>query len=140
MVATASASYRIEKPRNPENWRKIGQKKKILFLPIFLQFSVFWVFLFCSWPTRSQEEGRSGGFSPRQNGSLAAQCDNPPLSRNTFSRKYRRGGIAPIFRDRKGAPKNLCDKDFAELSGELSGAICLKPLFLFGSALDLFRK
>ena len=27
----------------------------------------------------------------------------------------------------KGTPKNLCEKDFAELSGELSGGICLKP-------------
>ena len=35
-----------------------------------------------------------------------------------------------IFRDGKGAPKNLCDKNFAELSGELSGAICLKTLIL----------
>ena len=29
------------------------------------------------------------------------------------------------FRDRKDTQKNLCDKDFAELSGDLSGAICL---------------
>ena len=35
---------------------------------------------------------------------------------------------------------NLCDKDFAKLSGELSGAICLKILVLLGSALELFRK
>ena len=41
---------------------------------------------------------------------------------------------------RKGTPKNLCGKDFAELSGELSGAICLKTLVLLGSALELFRK
>ena len=26
----------------------------------------------------------------------------------------------------EGTPKSLCDKDFAKLSGELSGAICLK--------------
>ena len=32
------------------------------------------------------------------------------------------------FWDRKGTPKNLCDKDFAELSGEHFGAICLKTL------------
>ena len=38
-----------------------------------------------------------------------------------------------IFRDRKGTPKNFCDKDFAELSGELSGAICLKTLVLMGN-------
>ena len=36
---------------------------------------------------------------------------------------------AKAFRDRKGTPKNFWDKDFAELSGELSGVICLKPLF-----------
>ena len=44
------------------------------------------------------------------------------------------------FRDRKGTPKNLCDKDFAELSGELSDAICLKTPVLLGSALELFRR
>ena len=37
------------------------------------------------------------------------------------------------FRDRKGTPKNFSDKDFAELSGELSGAICLKTLVLVGN-------
>ena len=34
-----------------------------------------------------------------------------------------------LIRDRKGTPKNFCDKDFAELSGELSGANCLKTPF-----------
>ena len=35
----------------------------------------------------------------------------------------------------------MCDKDFAELSGELFGVICLKTLiFYWGSALELFRK
>ena len=39
------------------------------------------------------------------------------------------------FRHRKGTPKNLCNKEFlAELSGELSGAICLKTLVLLASA------
>ena len=42
-------------------------------------------------------------------------------------------------RDRKGTPKNLCDKDFAELSGDISGAISLKTLVLLGSGLELFR-
>ena len=37
------------------------------------------------------------------------------------------------IRDRKGTPKNLYDKDFAELSGEFSGAICLKTLALLGN-------
>ena len=53
-------------------------------------------------------------------------------SQHALSQRY--------FRDRKGTPKNFCDKDFAELSGELSGAICLKALHLLGSALELFRK
>ena len=37
-----------------------------------------------------------------------------------------------VIGDRKGATKKLCDKDFAERSGELSGAICLKTLLLSG--------
>ena len=41
--------------------------------------------------------------------------------------------INPLLRDRKGTPKNFCDKDFAELSGELSGVICLKTLVLMGN-------
>ena len=36
-------------------------------------------------------------------------------------------------RDRKGTLKNFCDKDFAEPSGELSGAMCLKALVLMGN-------
>ena len=49
------------------------------------------------------------------------------------------------FGNRKGTPKNFCGKDFAGLSGELSGAIYLKPLFYWvmatgSSPLELFRK
>ena len=33
--------------------------------------------------------------------------------------------------DRKGTTKKLCDKDFAERSGELSGAICLIKTLVF---------
>ena len=33
----------------------------------------------------------------------------------------------------KGTTRKLCDKDFAERSGELSGAICLKTLVLLGN-------
>ena len=47
------------------------------------------------------------------------------------------GGL--INRDRKST-QNLCDKDSAELSGELSGAICLKTRVLLVSALELFRE
>ena len=49
----------------------------------------------------------------------------------------------PFFMGQKRYPKNLCDKDFAEHSGELSGATCLKPLFywrLTANPLELFRK
>ena len=41
------------------------------------------------------------------------------------------------MRDTKGTTKRSCDKDFAELSGELSGSICLKTLVLMGNALKL---
>ena len=37
------------------------------------------------------------------------------------------------FGDRQSTTKKLCDKDFAERSGELSGAICLKALVLLGN-------
>ena len=62
-IATALASYRVEKPRNPENRRKNRQKMGILyFSPIFPLFFAYFssyflelgVFLFCSWPTQSQ--------------------------------------------------------------------------------------
>ena len=44
--------------------------------------------------------------------------------------------LVTFFRDRKGTPKSFCDKDFAELSGDLSGAICLKALGLLATALE----
>ena len=40
-----------------------------------------------------------------------------------------------LVADRKGTTKKLCDKDFAERSGEFSGAICLKTLVLLGNDL-----
>ena len=40
----------------------------------------------------------------------------------------------------KRTPKNICNKDFAKLSGELSGAICLRTLVLLGSALLSVQK
>ena len=46
-----------------------------------------------------------------------------PQSRYTASR---------TVKDRKGTAKKLCDKDFAERLGELSGAICLKTSVLLG--------
>ena len=38
-----------------------------------------------------------------------------------------------FFGDRKGTTKKLRDEDFAERSGELFGAICLKTLVLLGN-------
>ena len=45
-----------------------------------------------------------------------------------------------LIRDRRVTTKKLCDKDFAKLSGKLSGAICLKTLVLLGNGLELFRQ
>ena len=65
------------------------------------------------------------------------------MSRDIFRDKFRECKVR-ISREflgtEEGTPKNLCDKDVAELSGELSGAIYLKALVLFGSTLALFRK
>ena len=44
--------------------------------------------------------------------------------------------------DREGTTKKLCDRDFAECSGELSGAICLRTLVYWvmtSKLLELFR-
>ena len=43
------------------------------------------------------------------------------------------GNAGVLFGDRKGTTKQLCGKDFAERSGELSGAICFKTLVLLGN-------
>ena len=55
----------------------------------------------------------------------------PEVSKSNKDDRY---GIREMIRDRKGTPKNLCDKVFAELSGELSRVICLKTLVLLGRA------
>ena len=49
------------------------------------------------------------------------------------------GNIQGQTRYPKELVKNLCDKDFVEFSGELSGAICLIARVLLGSALNFFR-
>ena len=47
--------------------------------------------------------------------------------------EFRRKPMEPYFSgDRKGTTKKLCDKDFAERSGELCGVICLKTPVLLG--------
>ena len=57
----------------------------------------------------------------------SGQCTLPPLS-------WLCSGTE------KGTPKNFCDKDFAEFSGEFSGATGLKTFVLLGSAFELFIK
>ena len=41
-------------------------------------------------------------------------------------------GLRVHFRSEKGLTKSVCDIDFAKLSGELSGAICLEILVFLG--------
>ena len=48
------------------------------------------------------------------------------LSFTIAESKLGREKVLLLLRDRKGTQKNLCDKDFAALSDELSAAICLK--------------
>ena len=45
-----------------------------------------------------------------------------------------------LLETEKDHEKKVGDKDFTELSGELSGAICLKAIVLLGNALELFRR
>ena len=48
----------------------------------------------------------------------------------TFEPLLRGHFAQDLVGDRKGTAKRLCDKDFAERSGELSGVICLNnPCF-----------
>ena len=54
-------------------------------------------------------------------------CKEPSQCRHLKQKKD------PLFGDRKGTTKKLCDKDFAERSGELSGAMGLKTLVLQGN-------
>ena len=55
------------------------------------------------------------------------------MARFEIATKITSESVEEQFRDRKCTPKNFCDNDFAELSGELSGAICLKTLVLMGN-------
>ena len=60
--------------------------------------------------------------------------ENLPFHPQNRSHWLANSFATPTFGDRKGTTKKLCDKDFAERSGELSGAICLKTLVLLGNA------
>ena len=55
------------------------------------------------------------------------------FNRSHVEERWVRTASGPFFGDRKGTTKKLCDKDFAERSGELSGAICLKTIVLLGN-------
>ena len=56
-----------------------------------------------------------------------------PKRKDRWSLPLRDGG-------QKRHHKETCDKDFAELSGELSVGLCQKTLVLLGNALKLCRK
>ena len=60
--------------------------------------------------------------------------------RPTELSKTLRAFCFPDFSWRQKRYQKLCDKDFAERSGELSGAICLKTLVLLDNPIELFRK
>ena len=45
----------------------------------------------------------------------------------------------PPLREIKGITKNLCDTDLAELSGDLSGLICLETFISLSAALEVKR-
>ena len=86
-----------------------------------------------------------GTHKPQQQASLTRSTHIPEIFFRSRSLRFRTStetksqilGFSFLFaclRDRKGTPKGFCDKDIAELSGELSGAICLKILVLLGSA------
>ena len=62
-------------------------------------------------------------------GSLDAHTEVSPLHLGACPSEAERGTI-----------KNLCVKDFAKLSDEFSGAICVETLVLLGDALRLFRR
>ena len=68
------------------------------------------------------------------------RCTTWGKSGASLGRNYRGQTIWDKCQDRKGTPKNFSDKEFAELSGELSGEICLKTVVLVDSALELFRQ
>ena len=78
------------------------------------------------------------GYSTKKNRPLPWLSPRTPPSpppsrkRKIFSKCPPSFFLPDIVRDRKGTPKNFCDKDFAELSGELSGLLCLKTLVLMG--------
>ena len=89
MVAKALAIHRIEKPRNPENRRKLENIGKILYFanfwsifPIFGLFLSYFldlgVFLFCRWPRLLQGYGSGWetAFYPA-NCSLPMRVSNP---------------------------------------------------------------
>ena len=95
---------------------------------------------------------RKGSFTGRI---LRKSLENPPkillqldevsLPFHTLRTLYPQESPEPLqlFGDRESATKKLCDKDFAERSGELSGAICLQTLVLLSNdrqPLGFFRK
>ena len=73
--------------------------------------------------------------SPDQvlSGALELDLECPAKSQRSSPRNsLTKLRLENLLGDRKGTTKKLCDKDLAERSGELSGAICLQTLVLLG--------
>ena len=69
-------------------------------------------------------------------GKLPEKRQSPKVVRGGCKRSFgprQQKSPKSLFGDRRGTTKKPCDKDFAECSGELSGAICPKTLILLGN-------
>ena len=118
-----------------------GNRRNWPFSPFLCLFRPFPEGAKSAWEIQKTEE--KGLFPQISSDLLKPSSLKPPStalqikSVGRVSEGFGLGGLGParvaLFRDRKGTPENLCDKDFAELSGELSGAICLKFFVSLGA-------
>ena len=81
------------------------------------------------------DRSRGGGQSPKTSGGVKifefpGVPEIDPFLRLSIEILKKIANLGSKIGDRKGTTKRLCDKDFAERSGELSGVICLKILVL----------
>ena len=131
-------------PTGPENWCR--ERCRAPLFDFFLQICLdtFWRFLtFVTWPLSAGpfygplNTGPTFGWT-RVWGTVSKKKLN--CGQRTVSlQKLPPFPSKAKVKDRKGTPKRLCHKDFPQLSGEVSGVICLKSLVSFGGALESFR-
>ena len=115
------------RPRGPKKSRKSPEQTFSRLFPDFRDF--FETFSRLLWPR---------GRRPHETLAFQRRARETPVARGRVRNNcwFR----APAEAGTEKVPQiNFCNKDFAELSGELSGAICLKTLVLLGSALELLR-